>query len=223
MPPMTQPAIRHIIWDVDGTLFDTYPAISAAFLSALADFGAAAPLPEIESLARVEVLRCAEELAGRFDLATDDLMRAFGKHYVALSPAAEPPFPGVRAVCERIVAGDGVNAIVTHRNAGSLAGLLAAHDMGSLFVEIIARDDGYPRKPNPAAFIAVLQHQHLDPRETLSVGDRAIDIQAGRAAGTLTCLFGDQGLEVPADLTIGDYAELLAWLDGHGAASAPSV
>jgi HAD superfamily hydrolase (TIGR01509 family) len=216
MPPMTQPAIRHALWDVDGTLFDTYPAISAAFLAALADFGASAPLPEIESLARVELFHCAAELAARFDLDANDLVRAFGEHYAATPPSAEPPFPGVRAVCERIARG-GVNAIITHRNKESLAELLDAHDMRSLFVEAIARNDGYPRKPDPAAFVAVLQHQHLDPRETLSIGDREIDILAGRAAGTHTCLFGSARVAVPADLTVGDYAELLGWLAGQSA------
>ena len=209
---MSQPVIRHIIWDVDGTLFDTYPAISASFLNALADFGASAPLPEIESLARVEVFHCAAELAARFDLATDDLIRLFGKHYMAVPLAAQPPFPGVREVCEKIVARGGVNAIVTHRNAGTLAALLAAHDLSSLFVESIARDDGYPRKPDPAAHLAVLQHQHLDPAETLSIGDREIDILAGRAAGTRTCLFRGEPSKVDADLAISDYTELLGLL-----------
>jgi phosphoglycolate phosphatase-like HAD superfamily hydrolase len=30
---------RNIIWDVDGTLFDTYPAIARAFQTALNDLG----------------------------------------------------------------------------------------------------------------------------------------------------------------------------------------
>jgi HAD superfamily hydrolase (TIGR01509 family) len=212
MPPMSPSIIRHIIWDVDGTLLDTYPAISASFRQALADFGTSAPLPEIESLARVEVFLCASVLASRFDLDANDFIAAFGKHYVAVPPADQPPFPGVRAVCERIVRSGGVNAIVTHRNAGTLAALLAAHDLGALFVESIARDDGYPRKPDPAAHLAVLQHQRLDPEETLSVGDREIDILAGRAAGTRTCLFRGDPSQLPADLAISDYAELLGML-----------
>jgi phosphoglycolate phosphatase-like HAD superfamily hydrolase len=30
---------KNIIWDFDGTLFDSYPAIAGAFLSALLDHG----------------------------------------------------------------------------------------------------------------------------------------------------------------------------------------
>jgi phosphoglycolate phosphatase-like HAD superfamily hydrolase len=209
MVPMSQLPIRHIIWDVDGTLLDTYPAMSAAFQKALADFGASAPLPEIDSLARVEVFHCASVLASRFSLDTDEFISAFGKHYIAVSPADQPPFPGVRLVCEQIVAAGGAHAIVTHRNAGTLAALLAAHDLSAFFVESIARDDGYPRKPDPAAHLAILQHQHLDPVETLSIGDRELDILAGRAAGTRTCLFRGDPARIPADFAISEYDELL--------------
>jgi HAD superfamily hydrolase (TIGR01509 family) len=211
---MTKLTFRNAIWDVDGTLFDAYPAFCKAFQLALADFGASAPLSEIERLALVEVSYCADVLAARFDLAADDFMRAFRKHYMAVPPAAQPPFPGVREVCERIAAGGGVNAIVTHRNADSLATLLAAHGMRPFFAEVITRDDGYPRKPDPASFLAVLEHQALDPAETLAIGDRELDIQAGRAAGLATCLYRGAPSSVAADLAISDYSELLDLLKG---------
>ncbi len=213
---MTKPIVRHAIWDLDGTLFDTYPPLNRAFQRALADFGAFVPLEEIESLSRVEVLHCAATLANRFALDQETFLRTFGKHYMAVPFAEQPPFPHAREVCEKIVAGGGVNAIVTHRNAHSTAGLLAEHGMTALFAETITRDDGYPAKPDPAAFLAILQHQGLDPRETLAIGDREIDILAGQAAGTWTCLFRGGPSGVAPDLAITDYAELLAWLDGAG-------
>ena len=47
--------IRNIIWDADGTLFDTYPAIASAFKAALADLGKEAAVDWIESLAKKSV------------------------------------------------------------------------------------------------------------------------------------------------------------------------
>jgi HAD superfamily hydrolase (TIGR01509 family) len=212
MLAMTDPSIRNAIWDFDGTLFDTYPAISRAFLEALADFGASAPLAEVESLCLVEVSHCASVLATRFDLDMDAFIGAFGRHYVAIPLGDQPPFPGAREVCEKIIAAGGVNALVTHRNAETAARLLAHHGLRSLFVEVIARDAGYPRKPDPTAFLAVLQHQQLDPRETLAIGDRKLDIQAGQAAGMPTCLYRGAPISVAADIAISDYVDLLAHL-----------
>jgi len=212
--------IRNAIWDFDGTLFDTYPAIGQAFQQALADFGAYAPLSEIEGLARVEMSYCTAELAARFDLDRDELIRRFAERHSAMPLAAQPPFPGVREVCETIAALGGVNAIVTHRRAESTAGLLTVHGLRPLFAEVITRDDGYPRKPDPAAFLAILRNQHLDARETLAIGDRELDILAGRAAGLPTCLFRDGPTTVPADIAIRDFKELLAIFDPKDAKEA---
>jgi phosphoglycolate phosphatase-like HAD superfamily hydrolase len=55
----------------------------------------------------------------------------------------------------------------------------------------------------------VLQHQRLDPAETLAIGDRELDMRAGRAAGLTTCLYRGAPFSVEADLTISDYFELL--------------
>jgi phosphoglycolate phosphatase-like HAD superfamily hydrolase len=51
-PDGTVRTIRNVVWDVDGTLFDTYPAISRAFRAALREFGQDASLGRIVALAR---------------------------------------------------------------------------------------------------------------------------------------------------------------------------
>ncbi len=60
--------IRNIIWDLDGTLFDTYPAITGAFQAALADLGKDAPLDWIDSLAKKSVGFCETSLSEHFQI-----------------------------------------------------------------------------------------------------------------------------------------------------------
>ena len=55
--------LRMLLWDVDGTLFDTYPAFAQAFSRVLAEKGIDMPLTEIEVLARQSLGTCAETLA----------------------------------------------------------------------------------------------------------------------------------------------------------------
>jgi len=50
--------IQHLIWDVDGTLFDTYPAIARSFQAAAHDLGAPAAYDEVMRLALVSVDHC---------------------------------------------------------------------------------------------------------------------------------------------------------------------
>ena len=203
---------RNIIWDVDGTLFDTYPAMARAFKSALNDFGQDAALEWIESLAKVSLGHCASTLVDQCHVAEADLDRAFGEHYARIRPEDQPPFPGVVAICEYICTHGGKNVIVTHRGQAGTRELLTANKLTQYFAGCIARDDGYPRKPHPAAFEAALNLYNLPREETLAVGDRDIDVLAGQAAGLFTCLFSLEAGDVAADITISRFDELYRYL-----------
>jgi len=200
--------IRFLIWDVDGTLLDTYPAFARAFGSALNELGATAPLDWIAALCRQSLNHCAATLARGFQVDVDRITRRFQAHYADIPAQEQPPFAGVIEVCTYVRATGGNNFIVTHRGSRSLARLLAAHRMTNYFADCLTADDNYPRKPNPASFEAMIGRHHLSREEVLAVGDRDIDILAGRAAGVRTCLFGAASSEVAADYSITDFAEL---------------
>ena len=75
-------------------------------------------------------------------------------------------------------------------------------------MDILTRGDGYPRKPDPAIYEAMIERHGFRREETLAIGDRGIDVLAGQAAGVRACLFGSASDQVAADFTIADYAEL---------------
>jgi phosphoglycolate phosphatase-like HAD superfamily hydrolase len=200
--------LRNIIWDVDGTLFDTYPAIARAFRAALNDLGRDAPLERITELARDSLGRCATTLAGESGLDLARLEAAFDRCYGSTTPGEQPPFPGVKAICEHISRGGGQNVIVTHRGPLGTAALLAAGNLTPYFSGSVTAADGFPRKPDPAAFNAIIERQGLERAATMAIGDREIDVQAGKAAGVVTCFFGAADAGVEADLTISDFREL---------------
>jgi HAD superfamily hydrolase (TIGR01509 family) len=200
--------VRNIIWDVDGTLFDTYPAISRAFKAALNDLGADASVARIADLARESLGRCATTLADEHQLDLASLETAFDRHYDSTKPGEQPPFPGVTEVCEHIRLIGGQNLIVTHRGPRGTAELLAASHLAGYFADCVTNADGYPRKPDPAAFDAVIERHGLRRDETMAIGDREIDVLAGKAAGVVTCLFGGGATAVEADLTIADFGQL---------------
>jgi phosphoglycolate phosphatase-like HAD superfamily hydrolase len=199
---------RNIIWDVDGTLFDTYPAIARAFRAALNDLGQDAPLRRITYLARESLGECAATLAAERGVDRTRLEARVAEHYERTRPEEQPPFPGVREVCDRICRVGGQNVIVTHRGPKGTAELLATNGLSQYFTGCITSVDGYPRKPDPASFNAIIDRNGLDRDVTMSIGDRGIDVAAGRAARVYTCFFGGDDAAVDADLTISDFGEL---------------
>ena len=153
--------IRNILWKVDGTLFDTYPAITYAMSKSLNEMGLSIALNEIDGLVRQSIDYCIENLCQRFKLDPELLRFRFAESYRTIDPANQPPFPGVREVCDAIHARGGLNVIVTHRIIQSTQRLLTAHAFSALINDIFSAEHGYPRKPAPSKLLAVLEKHNL--------------------------------------------------------------
>jgi HAD superfamily hydrolase (TIGR01509 family) len=206
---------RNLIWDLDGTLFDTYPAIAGAYRDALLELGGEAELAWIERLARHSLSYCSAMLAEAYHLDGTRLDQGFKIHYSRVAPEQQPPMPGALDLCRFIWSQCGKNVIVTHRDRASSLELLAVYQMDGFFVGSITGDDGYPRKPDPASMNAALRLFGLERRVTLAIGDREIDIAAGKAAGVATCLYGGIVEETVADYHVNNYGELDLLLNGN--------
>ena len=202
----------NIIWDVDGTLFDTYPGITRAIKAALNDLGKDAPLEWISQLAKQSLNHCADVLTAKFQLESDAFEQVLEKHFNLITIEESPPFAGVLELCQYICSIGGKNVIITHRGRKGTLELLEGYKLADYFAGCITRDDGYPRKPDPAAFLAALERYKLNRDETLTIGDREIDIQAGQAAGLFSCFYGAGAETAGADLGISSFDEIHAYL-----------
>ncbi len=204
--------IKNILWDADGTLFDTYPAITYAINRSLNAMGLTVAMNVVDSLVRQSLNHCVQGLAQRFKMEPDFLRRRFEESYNTISPVNQPPYPDVPAVCEYIYRLGGKNIILTHRGVQSTQVLLGVHNLSRLFHAIYSIEQGYPRKPDPTMVRAAIEEHSLTPDETIMVGDRMIDVQAGKAAGIQSCLFGQVQPPGLVDYQFQDYEQLLAYI-----------
>jgi HAD superfamily hydrolase (TIGR01549 family) len=182
---------RHVIWDVGGTLFDTYPAVNAAMVRAIRSLGGRALPDRVAELTHVSTGHALRTLAGESDLDEATLKDAYEREYDTASPLEQVPFPGARELCEHVVQTGGKNVIASHRSHLSIDALLAAHELAHLFAGAVTPEDAFPRKPDPALIREALESFRLGPRETLVVGDRDIDVIAADRAGVDACAFGN--------------------------------
>jgi phosphoglycolate phosphatase-like HAD superfamily hydrolase len=201
--------IRNLIWDFDGTLFDTYPAIVSSLRAAVGDLVVPPSFEEVRDLAMVSIDGCLETMSTTYDLPLEELGAEFERNYRDVTADDQPPFDGVREVCELICANGGLNVIVTHRRRSGMDRLLAAHGLADLIADTVScYDDGYPRKPDPAAFLMLVERHHLRLDQTLAVGDRELDVLAAHAAGLPAALFAPTATDVQADVVLPDFGVL---------------
>jgi HAD superfamily hydrolase (TIGR01549 family) len=201
--------IRYIVWDFDGTLINTYPEIARTVNAALAVFDKTASLERITQLSSISLDFCITELSKEFAISKEALDKHFVVCYETVDLQKQRPFPHVIDVCKKVQELGGQNFIVTHRRKKSLHELLTLHNLHSYFTDIVAGDDGFPRKPDPSAMCYLLEKHQLPLDKVLVVGDRPLDILAGQSAGLKTCLFQSSFPDVCPDLKISSFEKLL--------------
>lgn len=180
------PAYRVCIWDFDGTLFDSYPTMNRAMAAALEKLGHPRPAEEIRKLMKQSV-STALDFYNRHCSLGAELESAFRKEEQRLSTDL-PPYEGTLALCQRIAASGGMNLLYTHRDSLSWE-MLERHGFSPCFLGGITAEDGFPSKPAPDALLFLMKKFSFSAGEALMIGDRDIDLLAGRNAGIAEYLF----------------------------------
>lgn len=199
---------RHVIWDFDGTLFDTYPSMTQAMVAALEMRGITEPAEEIYSHLKITTGHAKKVYKEKYGLG-DDFDEDFARIRKEIEVDISFPYPGVVELLKDIISAGGHSYICTHRGK-STYDILDAQNMRSLFRDCVTADDGYALKPAPDSVTCILEKYAIDPADAIMVGDRELDVKAGQNAGICGCAYSDgSGVPIPcADVTAKDIDEL---------------
>lgn len=198
---------RHFIWDFDGTLIDSYPHIATCFCRVMHDAGIAVNYADADATLRRSFLETKQRYR-----VPDAVFATFQATHVKDFAPHICPYPAARTTLTALAATGADHYIYTHRDSESLTYYLSKFGIQGLFVDAICASDGFPSKPAPDALLALCARHHLLPADCIMVGDREIDVGAGRAAGMPTARFAEFGSapETAADVTVTSLLELLA-------------
>lgn len=204
---------RYLIWDFDGTLFDTYPPMAEAMHRALLSWGITVSNGEIQALMKKSMQYAFDYVADKYDLKEHNLGDRYRDAYDSLGMDAVRPFAQIPELLTQIIARDGMNLIFTHRGQ-SVFKYLEHYHLDSCFQEVLSVGGEIARKPAPDGFLYLMKKHRLEGTATLGVGDRAIDILSAKNAGIATCLFtGGEEMDniggVVPDYCITEYAQLM--------------
>ena len=202
--------IKHVIWDLDGTLFETIPAITNSILASLADQGFH-PKPEmVRELAKISASHCIAILAETYRISATEIIEGFNHHYGKIPYFEQPLKPGALDLCSFIHHSlSGLNLVITHRERQSTSELFEYHGLSPLISDLITGDQGYPKKPDPTSMLAIIDRNRLQGFDILAIGDRKIDVLTGQAAGARTCILGHSDSSIQPDFEVESLYEVL--------------
>lgn len=177
-------SVDAVLFDLDGTLVDSFSLIAESFTYAVRKVLARDPTPE--ELRREWGAPLRTRAAAVAPGHVDELVAAYEKYYDRLQKDALRPFPGVRGMLLALRRSGLRLGVVTSKRRERTLTTLRAVALHSLF-DCIVTDDDVPRpKPSPDPIHRALEQLATLPPRALMVGDAPFDLMAARAAGVRT-------------------------------------
>ncbi|MBR5231116.1 MAG: HAD-IA family hydrolase [Clostridia bacterium] len=176
-------------WDFDGTLFDTYPRINRAMMKALNDLGVNIETEALAKLTKVTIGHAASVLLPGQE---KEVMLRYREHIKEETIDSFIPYEGAFRMLKSVCEHGGRNYLYTHSGNYTID-VLKHLGADHLFADFITGSDGFPSKPFPDALLSMMEKHSLDPLKCVMVGDRDIDLLAGKNAGISGIMFDPDG------------------------------
>ena len=180
--------LQAYIWDMDGTLIDSYGAIVSA-LAGVAGECRAADTPEeiLKAVKQGSVSEYLRSLSAGCGMSTESLYRMYravghvNDDTITLIPGAAETLKGLRDRGAK-------HFVYTHRG-GSTRPLLERLGIEGFFTEVVTSENGFRPKPSGEGVAYLLEKYDLDRIKTAYVGDRALDVLCAKDAGVQAILY----------------------------------
>ena len=166
------------IWDLDGTLIDSYEVFLEALSESFANFN----LPfDRETVYNFIKGQSVNALLKEQPVPFQEIKEDFTTNSTAKNDKIKL-MVGAKAVLDWTQKENIQNFIYTHKGKNAYD-LLNQLEISPYFLEIVTSENGFKRKPHPEAINYLLEKYKLKPEETYYIGDRILDIEASHNSG----------------------------------------
>jgi pyrophosphatase PpaX len=211
--------VRCVLFDLDGTLLDSYRLISEAFRRACqAVLGREVTDAEITADWGAPLRRRFERLPGVRPEHVRPLMDAYLAAYEAAHDRLARLFPGVPEMLEALAARGCAMALVTSKRRRTTDLAVRAFALDRWIAVVVTEQDTPRPKPAPDPVWVALRALGALPADALLVGDGVVDMEAARRAGVraVAALWGTREagrLRAAADYEAACPADVVALVD----------
>ncbi|MGF1449867.1 MAG: HAD family hydrolase [Opitutales bacterium] len=195
-------AVRHVIFDLDGTLIDHFTTIYRCYCYALEQLNLPpASYAKVRATVGGSVPVTMARLIG--PEKAPEAVRHFKECFARTELEGVYPMPGMHWLLDALRASGRVLAVFTNKEGPPSRRILAHLGLREHFATVVGTADTPWRKPEPEATAHVLNVLEAAPEQTVLIGDSPFDIAAA-AAGDMAALVVATGSHSLDELQAGD-------------------
>lgn len=188
---------KAVVFDADGTLFDTFELIVSAY----------------RYVAETHNLRVPEasEVHAQLGKGLPDIFKHFypdqniqalldtNSTFFAANAMNSEAFAGVHELLRKL-SGEGIKLAILTGGGEKVRDVLKHHELDEYFTSIVHHERIQNPKPDPEGFLLACSECRIAPEETVMVGDTTFDIEAGKNAHALATIAVTHGTGKVSDL-----------------------
>ena len=176
------------IWDLDGTLLDSYEVIVESLRLVMEEQGITIAYRDIwNHTITYSVSSFLKEHAERYQLSLELLKQRYkeisGSKYQEIKL-----MKNAKEILLQLQSRGVENYVFTHRGKTTVP-VLDNLGLTGFFKEILTSQSGFARKPAPDAIAYLIEKYNLEKDSTYYVGDRSLDMRCAKNAGITGILF----------------------------------
>ncbi len=189
-------AVRHVIFDLDGTLIDHFTTIYRCYAYAIEQMGLPlASYAKVRATVGGSVPVTMARLIG--EAKAIEAVRYFHECFARTELEGIHPMPGMRWLVDGLQASGRVLSVFTNKEGPPSRRIITHLGLDGHFAEVFGTTDTPWRKPQPEATAHVLKTLEAAPEQTVLIGDSPFDIAAAVAGdvAALVVATGSHNLE----------------------------
>jgi phosphoglycolate phosphatase/pyrophosphatase PpaX len=179
--------IKHVCFDLDGTLIDSFKTIYLATIFTLKELKIKQKIQE--SLFREKIGLHFVDIFQQMKIPVnnfEEFIVIYKRLYMNFIDDSKI-YPNVIEVLNLLFAEDIYISLLTTKGQEQADRIIGHFDLTKYFSYIMGRRNDIPHKPSSAPLLFICKELNVKPENTLMVGDTELDILCGKNARTKTC------------------------------------
>lgn len=184
---MNRSPIKHISFDLDGTLINSYQTILKSTLRALKYLNISNNFDEEQF--RMKIGHHFMDVFKELKIPVTDFeqfIKIYKKFYFDFIKDSEI-YPGVFEILEFLKENNIHISLLTTKNQEQADKIIDHFNLRKYFSYIMGRREGVKVKPSPEGLLFICKVLNVTPAESILVGDTELDINCGKNAAAKTC------------------------------------